>query len=55
MAVIWLLADPANLGWNLTLSKVLAAEAAIVNNFLWIAAWAGAAGGGGRLGSRSSI
>jgi dolichol-phosphate mannosyltransferase len=39
MALIWLLADPANLGWNLTLSKVLAAEAAIVNNFLWNDLW----------------
>jgi len=50
MAVIWLLADPANLGWNLTLSKVLAAEAAIVNNFLWNDVWTfrGLGGGGWR-------
>ncbi|MCP5516954.1 MAG: GtrA family protein [Verrucomicrobiales bacterium] len=39
MAVIWLLADPANLGWDLTLSKVLAAETAIVNNFVWNDVW----------------
>ena len=39
MALIWLLASPAMLGWNLTLSKVLAAEVAIVNNFLWNDLW----------------
>ena len=25
MAILWLLADPSRLGWNLTLSKVIAA------------------------------
>ena len=39
MALIWLLADPKTLGWNLTLSKVLAAEVAIANNFLWNDVW----------------
>ncbi|MBU6401602.1 MAG: GtrA family protein [Verrucomicrobia bacterium] len=39
MALIWLLADPRLLGWNLTLSKVIAAEVAIVNNFLWNDQW----------------
>lgn len=39
MAVIWWLADPVNLGWNLTLSKVIAAEVAIINNFLWNDLW----------------
>ncbi len=49
MAVLWVLADPAGLGWNLTLSKVLAAEAAIANNFLWNEVWTfrGLAGGAG--------
>lgn len=39
MAIIWLLADPKVLHWNLTLSKVIAAEVAIFNNFLWNDAW----------------
>lgn len=49
MAVIWLLADPASLGWNLSLSKVIAAEVAICNNFLWNDVWTfcGLAGGAG--------
>jgi dolichol-phosphate mannosyltransferase len=48
MGLIWLLADPRALGWNLTLSKVLAAEVAIVNNFLWNDVWTfrGCAAGG---------
>ncbi|MHB8523714.1 MAG: GtrA family protein [Limisphaerales bacterium] len=39
MGLIYLLASPGVFGWNLTLSKVLAAEVAIVNNFLWNDAW----------------
>ncbi len=39
MAIIWLLADPMTLHWNLTLSKVIAAEVAIFNNFLWNDVW----------------
>ena len=39
MCIIWLLADPKTLGWNLTLSKVIAAEVAIFNNFLWNGVW----------------
>ena len=39
MAIIWLLADPKLLHWNLTLSKVIAAEVAISNNFLWNDIW----------------
>ncbi|MCW5555382.1 MAG: GtrA family protein [Verrucomicrobiae bacterium] len=39
MAVIWLLADPMMLHWNLTLSKIIAAEVAIFNNFLWNDIW----------------
>ncbi len=34
MGLLWLLSDPANLGWGLTRSKLIAAEAAIVSNFL---------------------
>jgi dolichol-phosphate mannosyltransferase len=39
MALLFLLSDPRALGWGLTRSKVLAAEAAIVNNFLWNDRW----------------
>jgi dolichol-phosphate mannosyltransferase len=39
MAVFYLLSDPAALGWGLTRSKMLAAEVAIVNNFLWNDRW----------------
>jgi dolichol-phosphate mannosyltransferase len=39
MALLFLLSDPRSLGWGLTRSKVLAAEAAIVNNFLWNDSW----------------
>src|SRR5438067_1597346 len=39
MGVLYLLADPSTLGWNLTLSKVIAAEVAIFNNFLWNELW----------------
>ncbi len=39
MGIIYLLADPLMLGWNLTLSKVIAAEVAIFNNFIWNDVW----------------
>lgn len=39
MAVLFLLADPKMLGLNLSLSKVLAAEVAILNNFIWNEFW----------------
>lgn len=39
MAVLYLLSDPTTLGWGLTRSKIIAAEVAIVNNFLWNDAW----------------
>ena len=35
MALIYLLASPSLLGRNLSVSKLIAAEVAIVNNFLW--------------------
>ena len=38
MAILWWLASP-ELGWNLSLSKVVAAELAILNNFLWNDLW----------------
>jgi dolichol-phosphate mannosyltransferase len=39
MAVLYLLHDPSTLGWGLTRSKIIAAEAAIINNFFWNDAW----------------
>ncbi len=39
MVLLWLLGSPTGLGCNLSLSKVLAAEAAILNNFLWNDLW----------------
>ncbi len=39
MFVLFLLSDPIMLGWGLTRSKILAAELAIFNNFLWNDAW----------------
>ncbi len=39
MGVLHLLASSAMLGWNLSLSKTIAAETAIFNNFLWNDLW----------------
>lgn len=39
MAVLWLLAGSEARGWHLVISKALAAEAAILNNFLWNDRW----------------
>ena len=39
MAVLYLLSDPTTLAWGLTRSKIISAEVAIVNNFLWNDAW----------------
>lgn len=39
MGILYLLSDPSTLGWGLTRSKAVAAEAAIINNFLWNDAW----------------
>lgn len=39
MTVFYLLSDPTTLGWGLTRSKILAAEVAIINNFLWNDRW----------------
>ena len=39
MAVLYLLSDPSTLAWGLTRSKAIAAEIAIINNFLWNDAW----------------
>jgi dolichol-phosphate mannosyltransferase len=39
MALLYLLHDPSMLGWGLTRSKILAAEVAIGNNFIWNDWW----------------
>jgi dolichol-phosphate mannosyltransferase len=39
MALLYLLSDPAALGWGLTRSKIIASELAILNNFLWNDRW----------------
>ncbi|GAB4301794.1 MAG: glycosyltransferase [Oscillatoriaceae cyanobacterium] len=39
MVVFYLLGDPNTLGWNMDLSKMIAAESGIINNFLWNDAW----------------
>jgi dolichol-phosphate mannosyltransferase len=39
MGLLFLLSDPSMLGWGLTRSKLISAEFAIINNFLWNDAW----------------
>lgn len=39
MVMLYLLSDPSTLDWGLTRSKVVAAELAIINNFLWNDRW----------------
>ncbi len=39
MAVLYLLSDPSTLAWGLTRSKIIAAELAIINNFIWNDVW----------------
>jgi dolichol-phosphate mannosyltransferase len=39
MSLLFLLSDPRTLHWGLTRSKIVAAEAAIINNFLWNDLW----------------
>lgn len=39
MMFFYLLSDPSALGWNLTRSKIVAAEIAIINNFFWNDLW----------------
>lgn len=43
MVVLYLLSDPSTFAWGLTRSKIIAAEVAIVNNFIWNDAWTFAA------------
>lgn len=39
MGMLFWLSDPSTLGWGLTRSKIIAAELAIINNFIWNDAW----------------
>jgi len=39
MVLLFLLADSKTLGWNIAVSKVCAAEIALLNNFLWNELW----------------
>ena len=39
MAIFYLLSDASTLGWGITRSKVIAAEVAVLNNFLWNDLW----------------
>jgi dolichol-phosphate mannosyltransferase len=39
MLVLYLLSDPSTLHWGLTRSKIVAAELAIINNFIWNDFW----------------
>ncbi len=39
MLVLYLLSDPSTLGWGVTRSKIIAAEASIISNFLWNDLW----------------
>ena len=39
MGMLFLLSDPTMLAWGLTRSKLIAAEMAILNNFVWNDAW----------------
>jgi len=39
MTVLFLLADPKTLALNITLSKFIAAETAMLNNFVWNEVW----------------
>lgn len=39
MALLYFLSDPSTLHWGLTRSKILASEAALINNFIWNDLW----------------
>jgi len=39
MTILYVLADPRMLEWSVTVSKVCAAETAMLNNFLWNEMW----------------
>ncbi len=39
MGILYLLADPSRLALNITLSKICAADVAMINNFIWNEIW----------------
>lgn len=55
MFTIYLLVSTAFLGWNLTLGKVIAAEVAIVNNFIWNDVWTFRGLGAAQIGWRQRV
>ena len=55
MLILYLLSDPATLHWGLTRSKAIAAELALVNNFLINDAWTFAARIGSDQGPRAKF
>ena len=55
MAMLFLLSDPRTLGLGLTRSKAIAAELAIINNFLWNDAWTFRDLVGGQRGGRHKL
>jgi dolichol-phosphate mannosyltransferase len=55
MSFLYVLSDPHMLGWGLTRSKLFAAEAAIINNFIWNDAWTFRDVAEGQKGFRSKI
>lgn len=55
MLVLYLLSDPSRLHWGLTRSKIIAAELALISNFLMNDAWTFAARIGAQRGMRAKF
>jgi dolichol-phosphate mannosyltransferase len=55
MGLLYVLSDPGQLGWGLTRSKVLAAEVAIANNFVWNDLWTFRDLARGQRGARAAL
>lgn len=55
MGLLYLLSDPRELGWGLTRSKLLAAEVAIANNFVWNDLWTFRDLAGAQRGARQAL
>ena len=53
--LLFLLGDPTMLAWGLTRSKILAAEAAMINNFYWNDMWTFADRAGNRHSLQSTV
>lgn len=55
MGVLYLLADPGMTPWELTMSKAVAAEVAVLNNFVWNEGWTFRDLAQGRTGARARL